>query len=340
MSPMPHRLPFVAAEKALAAAEKRGVSRRALLAAAGIAEVSAEIDFAALCTLYEEAARLTGDDTFGLHVGEQTSPRMYGPLGYIAANSATLDEALTSLTEYQPLWTRAAGIELRRWQEGIGLRYWQRDKVPPEARRQESEQMLTALLSFTRQAAGISLNPTQVRFEHHAPAELGEHRRIFGAPIRFRSAATEIVFAKTALALPIPHADATLAGLMRDQARSALTKQARHEPFLAQVRDRLKAAILTSQPVSLSDLAQTMAIGPRTLQRRLRGHGLSFRTVADEVRVALARELLGDPSLALARIAFRLGYSQTSAFHRAFRRHAGTTPRAFRRALNAHEEHF
>lgn len=200
--------------------------------------------------------------------------------------------------------------------------------------------MLAALLAFVRQAVGIALNPTQVRFEHRAPADLGEHRRIFGAPIRFRAAATEIVFAAAALALPIPEADATLARLMREQAQSALAEEMRREPFPDRLRDRLKAAILAAHPISLANLAAWMGIGPRSLQRRLRRHGLTFRAVADEARIALARELLAEPGLALGRIAFRLGYSQTSAFHRAFRRYAGTTPGAFRRALSADEERF
>jgi AraC-like DNA-binding protein len=337
--PLPS-LPIEAAAKALAAAEAAGIPRQALFAAAGIDDAGARIGFASLCALYEQAARLTGDDAFGLHVGELTAPRMYGSLGYIVANSASLDDALVSLARYQPLWTRAAGVEVRRRRDGASLRYWHKGDVPPEARRQESEQMLAALLVFVRQAAGIALNPTEIRFEHRAPADLGEHRRIFGAPIRFRAAATEIVFAAATLALPIPEADATLARLMREQAQSALAEQGRREPFADQLRDRVKAAILAAEPVSMSTLAAAMGIGARTLQRRLRRHGLTFRAVAEGARIALARELLAEPGLALARIAFRLGYSQTSAFHRAFRRYAGMTPGAFRRALTAHEERF
>lgn len=335
---MPAAFPIEAVEKLLQAAEERGVSKASLLSSAGIEKPGKEIGLAPLCALYERAARLTGDDALGLHVGEASSPRMYGPLGYIVANSANLGEALASLADYQPLWTRAAGITLRRRNKAIALRYWLQDDIPAEERRQESEQMLATLITFLREATGVPLSPTEVRFEHSAPADLTEHRRLFASRIVFGAPATEVVLAEPMLALPIPRADSTLAELMRSQARSALAERKRREPFLERLRDTLEEAILEGRSVALPDAAGAMGMGPRTLQRRLRQDGLTFRTVVEQARTARARDMLAEPGMVLAQIAFRLGFSQTSAFHRAFRRHTGTTPGAFRRALEANEE--
>jgi len=331
-------LPIEAAEKALAAAEENGVPRRLLLGAAGIAEPAALLSFASLCALYEAGARLTGDDAFGLHVGERASPRMYGRLGYVAANCRTLGEALASVAEFQPLWSQAVGVELRRRRDGVSVRYWHRGGIDPEDRRQESEQMLATLLAFARGAAGMPLCPSEVRFEHGAPSDLREHRRIFGVPIVFRAPATELLLPTAALALPLPQADFILGAMIKEQAQTALVEQARREPFLDALRAKLRTAILGTHDLSLHDLAASMRIGPRTLQRRLRERGLSFRAVVDEARIELAKGLLADAELALGQIAFRLGYSQTSAFHRAFRRHAGTTPLSFRNALGSREQ--
>lgn len=338
MPDTPAFLPFEAAEKLLAAAVARGVDRATLLARAGIAEDEARIGPAALCALYEEAARLTGDDSFGLHVGERTSPNMYGPLGYVAANSATLGSALASLADHQSLWSRAAGIALRRGRRTASLRYWLCDPVAPDNRRHESEQMLAALSGFMRAATAGAFGPREIRFEHRRPANVAEHRRLFGAPLVFGAAATEILFDPALLDLPMPHADPVLGELLRRQAAPALADLRRREPFLDRLRERLKAAILGDSEVSLAAAAAVMNMGPRTLQRRLQDHGLTFRTVVEDMRITLAKELLAQPGLALGQIAFQLGYSQTSALHRAFRRHAGATPAAFRRALAAREE--
>ena len=199
--------------------------------------------------------------------------------------------------------------------------------------------MLSALLAFAREAAVRPLDPVEVRFEHPAPGDVAEHRRIFAAPLVFGASSTEIVLAAATLALPIRDADAVLGGLLRDHARTILARRSRSEPFLDRLRECLDAAIGRSSTITLAGVAADMAIGPRTLQRRLGRYGLTFRAFAEQARVALAREMLADGDFALGQIAFRLGYSRTSAFHRAFRRHAGTTPGAFRRAARALEEH-
>ena len=328
---MPDSLPFAAAEKALALAEQKGVARQQLLAAAQVPEGAGSVSFRSLCAIYEDAARLSGDDAFGLHVGEWTSAPMYGQLGYVIANSLTFGDALAALSEFQPIWTQAAGLEVRRRRGSVGLRYWHRGAIAPGLRRQESEQMLAALLAFARRALGAPVRPRQVRFEHRAPANLEEHKRIFGAPIVFGADATEIVLPEAWLALTLAHADPILGQLMREQAQTVLADQVRREPLLDALHQALRQAIFASSEIRLADLAAAVGVEPRTLQRRLRQQGLTFRQVADEARVDVAKRLLEAADLALGQIAFRLGYSQTSAFHRAFRRIAGTTPGDFRR---------
>lgn len=331
-------LPMEAAEKALVAAEAAGVARAALLGAVGIAAPAAQLSFEDLCDLYECAARLSSDDAFGLHVGERTSAPMYGRLGYVVAHSATLDEALSNLARYQPIWTRAAGLHVLRRRGAISLRYWHKGGIDPRRRRQESEQMLATLLAFARGAVGFRLAPLMVRFEHDSPRDCGEHERIFGAPIVFRAPATELLLPDSALRLALPLADTRLGDMIREQAQVALAEQSRREPLRDRLRGLLGEAIAGGTTVSLSVMAAALGIGPRTLQRRLRARGINFRDEADEAHINAAKAMLGEPTPALAQIAFMLGYSQTSAFHRAFHRHTGVTPGAYRRALRAREE--
>ena len=198
---MSDSLPFTAAEKALALAGQKGVARQQLLAAAQVPEGAGRVSFRSLCAIYEEAARLGGDDAFGLHVGEWTSPRMYGPLGYVIANSLTFGGALAALSEFQPIWTQAAGLEVRRRRGSVAPTLLAPGRDRPGLRRQESGQMLAALLAFARRALGAPVRPRQVRFEHRAPANLAEHKRIFGAPVVFGADATEIVLPEAWLAL-------------------------------------------------------------------------------------------------------------------------------------------
>jgi AraC-like DNA-binding protein len=93
----------------------------------------------------------------------------------------------------------------------------------------------------------------------------------------------------------------------------------------------LRAAIQGSGNTSLAAVAAAAGLHPRTLQRRLRDAGVTHRGLLERVRISLAREYLADPRNPLARIAFRLGYSQASAFNRAFKRETGLTPMESRR---------
>lgn len=325
-------LPADTLEKVLAFAEEAGVPRARLAAEAGIdlGDGAAAVPFADLAAAYEAAARLTGDAAFGLHIGERTNSRMYGLLGYLVANAETLGDALTSLVSYQGLWTLGAGFDLERRPGQARLRYWTESGVAAAERRQESEQMLCALLAFIRSAIALRVVPLEARFEHRAPAEIGEHQRIFGCRLLFGMGRTELVLSEDLLALPVPDADANLSRVVKRQAEAELGTAFSGTPFIHRLEAVAGAILLGSGDLSLTGLAKATGLGPRTLQRRLRGEGLSLRELVNRTRASVARRLLREGRLSLAEIAFRLGYSQTSAFHRAFLRWNGVTPRRFR----------
>lgn len=89
---------------------------------------------------------------------------------------------------------------------------------------------------------------------------------------------------------------------------------------------RAVAAELARGDARLATVARRLGTTSRTLQRRLRAEGLSHQQLLDEARREAAERYLRESSLAIAEIAYLLGYSEPSAFHRAFRRWSGTTP--------------
>jgi AraC-like DNA-binding protein len=77
-------------------------------------------------------------------------------------------------------------------------------------------------------------------------------------------------------------------------------------------------------------VARRLATTPRTLQHRLRRAGTSFETLCDDARKKAAEAYLTDTTLSITEVTYLLGYSEPTAFHRAFRRWHGTTPQLFR----------
>lgn len=317
------------ADKLLHFAGDKGVTAPELFAGAGVVE-GVPLGYAQLCALYEAGARLTRDRDFGLHVGERTLPEMYGLLGYAAAHSTTFGDALERLVALQAVWTDAVGFELRRDTERVTLRYGERVGIPPRERRQESEQMMAAIRAFAQAGTSEDVQPLEVRFEHPAPDSINEHKRIFACPLVFGAPATEMIISRAAFANRMGRADLTLGALLQHQAETLLAARGAREPLLEAVRMRVREIVAAGLTPSLEQIAQGLALGPRTIQRRLRDRGVTWRSTCDNVRIGLAKEMLADPQLALAQIAFRVGFSQTSAFHRAFRRIEGVTPGYYR----------
>ena len=103
------------------------------------------------------------------------------------------------------------------------------------------------------------------------------------------------------------------------------------EDFADVLRRLLRTELLRGE-CSVADLAEQCMIHRRTLSRRLRAEGTAFRRLSDEVRFEIACRLLLNPRMTLAQIATTLGFSEASAFTRAFRRWSGQTPTAWRAA--------
>jgi AraC-like DNA-binding protein len=129
---------------------------------------------------------------------------------------------------------------------------------------------------------------------------------------------------------PMPRADGGLLGILIEYANDALSNTGDRDPFLDQVK-RVVMASLRSGEVSIEHIAQQLGTSARTIQRWLQDSGYSFKDLVAQTRISLSRRYLEDASMSLTDAAYLLGYSDLSAFSRAFRRWTGQSAREFRR---------
>jgi AraC-like DNA-binding protein len=181
-----------------------------------------------------------------------------------------------------------------------------------------------------RQSVGPRFRLERVSFRHAAPASTAEHARIFEAPVVFGAPEDALVLPCSLLDEPMPVASERTVRHLDRLLDEMLAELPRRAALGEQVRAAL-AADLRSGP-TLEGVAARLGTTPRSLQRRLREEGGSFQELLDELRRELSLRYLGEPDLTLAEVAFSLGFAEQSAFHRAFRRWAGTTPAEWRRA--------
>ena len=322
-----------AVEKIAAAAATRGVRAATLyegvnLDASVLEDPDSRIPFAQLVALYEKAAELTGDQNFGMHIGESVNPSAFDVVGYCAVNSPTLGAAFARVARYHSIWTDGALFTLETANETSSILYRYLEPST-EPRRQDSEMTLATVTTLCRNIATPDFTPTNVEFQHAAPADISEHVRLFNCPLKFDAPANRLSFPTSYLSLPIAKADASLCALLDRHAEELLTKFPPRDSLIEQVRSLIAAEFRGGEP-SLDRIADQLGLTPRTLQRKLQELGTSYNDVLDQMRRQLAMRYLREPQMAICEVAYLLGFSESSSFHRAFKRWTGVTPKEFR----------
>lgn len=281
---------------------------------------------AGFARILEEAARVTGDDCFGLHFGEQYQPKNIGPFIYVVLNSPTIAAALANTVRYLKVHNEAAEVSVTV----EGPRTYLRQSligVTVEHARQQSEYGLAVALNTIRMMVGSRWVPLEVQFAHQAPRQTSEHLRVFGAPVSFAAPTNALVFDPEFVERQVPSADERLYPIMRRYLEQVLQEMPREAGELASVR-RAVGEIMREGDPKLGDVARKVAQSPRTLQRRLKQQGLDFKGLVDDTRRRFALNYLRDPQHTLTEIAYLLGYSEVSAF----KRWTGSTPLSYRRS--------
>jgi AraC-like DNA-binding protein len=280
--------------------------------------------------LLEEAARQTGDDDFGLHFGERFNPKNIGPLAYVVINSPTISAAVENASRYLKVHNQAATTSMEVEGERVYLRY-RITASGMETARQHNEYSMAVILNTARLVAGSNWAPREVHFAHPAPTEAHEHRRIFGAPVLFGCPTNALVVEREFLGRQVPAADAKLYQILQRYLENVLAEMPREDKLLAAMRKTIAEAMREGVP-TLKRIAKTLALSERSLERRLKERGMSFKKLMEDTRRRFAVNYLKDRDHTLTQIAFLLGYSEVSAFNRAFKRWTGVTPSKYRQS--------
>ena len=313
-------------------AERCGLDSARLLHDAGLdSEIvnrpGARVPFGAWSLLFQLGEQYSGDSDFGLHVGEHIKPGHYNILGYLTMSCDSLAEAIERLLRFEALVGTVARSRLVAGEDHTVRLQW-RCPIQPWPPRHVTETTLAAWVSYGRWITGNPKGPQAVHFQHPAPPRTREHRRLFDCPVRFSQPVTELILSRDQLALPLSQSDPGLRELMDREARRAMDSEG-SSPFIQEVRHAIAARLGTGSP-DLSAIAAHFGLSPRSLQRRLADAGTGFNQIVDRTRHELAHEYLRNTDLTLGDIAFVLGFSEQSAFTRAFRRWTGQSPGHYR----------
>lgn len=320
--------------------ESRGVAAAAVARAIGF-DCSAlpsphdRVPGAVAERLWEAGVKLSGDADLGLHTAENFNPGALDLLGYVLLSCRTGSEALDRLTQYAALLNDGLRVEISRRRAATECRFVvveNRDNYLARAPRQAMETMACGTVVTLRRLTSQRLQPLAVTFAHARPASTAEHERIFGPVCRFGADANTVVFPTPELEATLLSANPALLDVFESKARELLAQleQQKHPQAVSRrVLAVLARRIAVATP-SLEEVAVELAMSVRTLQRELRAERTTFRTLVEDTRRALAMQHLAQPGASASEAAYLLGFSEPSAFTRAFRRWTGVPPTQFR----------
>ena len=352
-----HRASVALVRRILETAARAGVDPEEILQAVGLESSTLENPEARISQeqhigIWIEAINRTGDEDFGLHMGELLTPaKERNILSYVMLNCSTAGEVLEKLCLYHDLM--AEGISIRLEKDGsfaylslevtpnlkINLpKYVLKaiQRVTPSAKikipRYVPESMLCAFQSKLRFLTENDFNPVEVRFEHPKPNDIAEHQRIFRAPLFFNQPRNELVLEKRCLDLPIVFADPELLDTFEKRAQKLLDSLISPNTWSDKVI-RLLGKMLNGNNPGIESVARNLGVSARNLQNRLNEEGTTYQKLLDQVRKEIALDYLKQPDVTICEIAFLLGFSEQSAFNHAFKRWTGSPPGEYRQAM-------
>jgi AraC-like DNA-binding protein len=297
-------------------------------------EPNSRVPAAVMERLWALGETLTGDPDVGLHSAESYNPGALSIVGYVVLSCRTAGEALHRLTRYAPLLNEGLVVELTEREGRTICRFAaseRHDSFLHRSPRQVMETLAAGTVVTLKRLATGPVDPIGVTFRHSQPASVIEHHRILGSAIRFDQGDDTVVYPTSVLETKLISADPALLEVFEGDARRRLELLVSRGGISGRVLELLGARLKGEVP-PLSAVASELAMSERSIQRSLSEENTSYRQLIDDVRKNLALEHMSRPGTSATDVAFLLGFSEPSAFTRAFRRWTGTAPTQFRAA--------
>jgi AraC-like DNA-binding protein len=274
--------------------------------------------------MWKGALELTGDPAFGVKAASYVKNTSFHALSYGISASATLKEAFERSQRYCRLVSDAVDYEFSRRGNEYRFVIEPTTTVPDES----VDCLIGAYLRMCRSLVGREYSPLRIDLRRPRPSTIDDFQEILRAPLRFDAPQTLLVFDAQSIEHPLGDGNPELA-LHNDTIALQYLSQIERQNIQARVRDVLMQRLPSGEP-SQGDIAETLSMSVRTLQRKLGDCGISYLEILDETRYEMARAYLSSRRYSINDVTHLLGFSAESCFTRAFRRWTGQSPSGWR----------
>ncbi len=286
------------------------------------------LEFSRLLHLLYRAAEVTGCQHIGLLCGLRFEMQHHGMIGALMQTAPTLWQAMEDFVTLQPGHSSGAIVYLHRNGPDQFVGYGIYTQTHPGAF-VLYDVVVGVGVRLLRHLLQNGATPLEVQLSHSAPSNAPLYSRLLRTPVRFDQLRTCLVLDAATMAKRLPGANP----LKRREMLNLIASMSSRSVFVLsdRVRNEIRRALLHGAP-RMPDIAHRLGINERTLRRRLLDEGTDFTTLSDEVRLAVANELLALTKLPIGDIASAIGFASPSVFAETFRRWSGQTPTSVRAA--------
>ncbi len=266
----------------------------------------------------------------GLRYGLRIHPADHGILGYAFLSSANLRKGLEIFSTYQRILGPIVDVFVHVEADQACYTAVRAGAIKPAVYHFGVEAWLAESTHFLPFYEEGGFKFSLARVVYPEPAYAKRYAELLGCEVQFEQPVNELRFPAEILDIPFSLAEESVAELCANQCEHVVRQMAAHDDTVNQVR-----RMLLRQPGAipgLQEVASRLCVSGRTLRRRLQASGSTYRDIVTEVRMTLGAEYLRNTALSMSEIAFLLGYSDVTAFHRSFKKNYGRTPARYREA--------
>jgi len=309
----------------LAAFERLGHDVPSLVRSGGLEpsdldDPDARIPSGALGAVFEAAQRVRPEKNLCLRLAQATPLGAYPLIDYLIVTSSTVGEGMRRYARHSRLIGAGVHVDIREDETPIRLLI--------ESPTGNSEYTISLTLLHLRREATDALRAEYASFAHPVDDQAAFEEAL-GCPVHVNATWSGFALSSEAWHLPMRRRDPILQSVLERHAADVVAKIPVGDHTVTELR-RVLARRVAGGDTRVSAVARDLGTSARSLQRRLASAGRSYQEVLDESRCEAAERHLGDASLSIAEVSWLMGYSEPSAFHRAFKRWRGVSPQAFR----------
>lgn len=288
----------------------------------------ARVPAASFATLWMAVAHELDDEFFGLD-RRRMKVGSFALLCRSVLHSENLGQAVRGVLRGFALLLDDVGATLQLRDDQAMISVVNR-MASTEDRRFAEETFLVMVHGLMCWLAGKRITLSMAEFSGPKPSYTREYTVMFSEHLRFDAPATGIHFDARLLDAPVVQNATTLKTFLRNAPQSVFLKYKNTSGWTARLRRRLRGSIGEADWPVLEEIAHEFNVAPTTLRRRLDAEGASFQDVKDELRRDAAIHYLCNTPLSVAEVASLLGFQETSAFRRAFKKWTGLQPSRYR----------